>query len=309
MSTPTPLSEAVDMPEGRDVQRQTAGNYQQLRLLRACDYCRKRKVKCNGERPACSHCRRVGAHCHYSVKPKSRRTWKCLERAASSDNTSTAPADIKPNSGSSSGTVTAAATAAAVAATTTTTYNDETARLFERVEAMEKLLLHHQKQQEMQKANRARGNTPSSKLSVTGLGLCTPWMMPGTNSTIVDLPPKEIVQELVDIFFGRELGYSWIIHEQTFRKQLVQGQVPDILLYAVMAKASKYSRHPAIRVNPPSDAPLPFLHRAKLLVPHIIDKPCLAHAQALMLMASDFSGLGEDHATTAYKCKFLLFSA
>ncbi|PIA16357.1 hypothetical protein COEREDRAFT_42942, partial [Coemansia reversa NRRL 1564] len=43
-----------------------------LRYLRACDNCRRRKVKCDGVRPSCGHCRRVDTTCHYSIKPKSR---------------------------------------------------------------------------------------------------------------------------------------------------------------------------------------------------------------------------------------------
>ncbi|KAJ1919235.1 hypothetical protein H4219_002086 [Mycoemilia scoparia] len=257
-------------------------NHPPLRLLRACDYCRKRKVKCDGERPACSHCQRVGAHCHYSLKPKSRRTWKCLERNGEGDTANgTGPGDKSINDTPSSG-----------------AYN-ATTKLFERVEAMEKLLLQQQQQE-------AKSNV--GKNSISSLGLRTGWMMPGTNSTINDLPPKHIVDELINIFFEKQLSYWWIIHQQTFRRQLEEGTAPHILLYAVMAMAAKHSSHPQVRVNPPSDSALPFLHRAKLLMPHIIDKPSLAHAQALMLMTVSFLGLGEDHATTAYKYKRLHYS-
>ncbi|KAJ2764974.1 hypothetical protein IWQ57_004966, partial [Coemansia nantahalensis] len=47
------------------------------RLMRACDHCRRKKVKCNGTRPACSHCLRMRLDCHYSPlvrKKRARRT-------------------------------------------------------------------------------------------------------------------------------------------------------------------------------------------------------------------------------------------
>lgn len=33
----------------------------------ACDVCRERKVRCNGERPDCQRCRRLGHQCSYTV--------------------------------------------------------------------------------------------------------------------------------------------------------------------------------------------------------------------------------------------------
>ncbi|ORX68529.1 hypothetical protein DL89DRAFT_201486, partial [Linderina pennispora] len=50
----------------------TNGSTAPPRYLRACDNCRRRKVKCDGTKPSCAHCQRVGASCHYSIKPKSR---------------------------------------------------------------------------------------------------------------------------------------------------------------------------------------------------------------------------------------------
>ncbi|KAK9701348.1 hypothetical protein K7432_011755, partial [Basidiobolus ranarum] len=39
---------------------------------RACDVCRKRKVKCDGATPACSHCADFGLDCIFTYKPKKR---------------------------------------------------------------------------------------------------------------------------------------------------------------------------------------------------------------------------------------------
>ncbi|KAK9763439.1 hypothetical protein K7432_009858 [Basidiobolus ranarum] len=39
---------------------------------RACDICRKKKVKCDGTLPACSHCATFGFDCTFAYKPKKR---------------------------------------------------------------------------------------------------------------------------------------------------------------------------------------------------------------------------------------------
>ncbi|KAJ2552850.1 hypothetical protein EV175_003157 [Coemansia sp. RSA 1933] len=120
------------------------------RYLKACDNCRRRKVKCNGERPSCGHCTRVEAPCHYSIKPKSRRMWKCLENAPC----------MMPGAGNPAETATAAAAAAASAVApgggamasgpsschiltneNKSGLDDATARLIARVETMERLLM------------------------------------------------------------------------------------------------------------------------------------------------------------------------
>ncbi|KAJ2778142.1 hypothetical protein H4R18_004780 [Coemansia javaensis] len=91
------------------------------RYLRACDNCRHRKVKCDSVRPACGHCKRVETPCHYSVKPKSRRLWKCLENQDEG---------AVPGGGGAAG-----------AAPDARARDDNTAKLLARMETMERLLM------------------------------------------------------------------------------------------------------------------------------------------------------------------------
>ncbi|KAJ2280040.1 hypothetical protein EV176_001219 [Coemansia sp. RSA 451] len=44
-----------------------------VRLLQSCDSCRRRKIRCSGEKPTCSSCIRYQEHCHYSPLATPRR--------------------------------------------------------------------------------------------------------------------------------------------------------------------------------------------------------------------------------------------
>ncbi|KAJ1826695.1 hypothetical protein LPJ56_002052 [Coemansia sp. RSA 2599] len=111
-----------------------ANSAKSVRFLRACDNCRRRKVKCDGGKPSCAHCNRVDAPCHYSIKPKSRRMWKCLENA---DDSQAAATDGKAG-GAGAG---AAGVAAGAGGAGDKAVDDLTARLLARVETMERLLM------------------------------------------------------------------------------------------------------------------------------------------------------------------------
>jgi hypothetical protein len=47
-------------------------NVKRKRLTQACDACRKKKVKCSGEKPSCNNCTRLGTHCTYLPSTRKR---------------------------------------------------------------------------------------------------------------------------------------------------------------------------------------------------------------------------------------------
>ncbi|KAI8872527.1 hypothetical protein GQ42DRAFT_153523 [Ramicandelaber brevisporus] len=55
-----------------------SGAGRQPRLLKSCVACRRRKVKCCGTRPSCSHCSKAGVACLYVEAPSVKRSWKFL---------------------------------------------------------------------------------------------------------------------------------------------------------------------------------------------------------------------------------------
>ncbi|KAJ1890652.1 hypothetical protein LPJ66_007347 [Kickxella alabastrina] len=55
-----------------DSSSQTPG-YAPVKLLQSCDSCRRRKIRCSGEKPTCSACTRYQEKCHYSPLATPRR--------------------------------------------------------------------------------------------------------------------------------------------------------------------------------------------------------------------------------------------
>ncbi|KAJ2423299.1 hypothetical protein GGF47_003293, partial [Coemansia sp. RSA 2524] len=64
-----------DEDEDREIdENEEDDSNKQQRLMRACDNCRRKKVKCNGTKPMCSHCMRMKLACNYSPLVRKKRT-------------------------------------------------------------------------------------------------------------------------------------------------------------------------------------------------------------------------------------------
>ncbi|KAJ2747355.1 hypothetical protein GGI20_000606 [Coemansia sp. BCRC 34301] len=352
----------------------TAGRTtESVRYLRACDNCRRRKVKCDGVWPSCGHCNRVEVPCHYSIKPKSRRMWKCLEDP---DGTAAAlSAESKPGRASASHSDSAQV-------------DDTTAWLMARVETMERLLMQRNigSSPRMPQpaalseegaaqhgsassaaaiasagANAARASTAAPAATALGGLLMDASYGQGTNnsasgnngafSSVVPAkrdnehlsadpgypphlanmltPPAshtsgsggggaenhsqqasgvlslEVIKHLIDTLFANTNYIVEVLHEATFRRQFAAGTLSPLLLYSALASAARYSKHPAVRTDPPYSASAVYINRAKLLVIDAIEEPSLGNAQGLMIMCMMNFALGNETVTTFYKAMAL----
>lgn len=65
------------------------------------------------------------------------------------------------------------------------------------------------------------------------------------------LPPKELQQHLAEVFFDFVYGQSYhLLHKPSFMRKLAQDQVPPVLMLAVCAMSARYSSHPGVRTEP-----------------------------------------------------------
>lgn len=65
------------------------------------------------------------------------------------------------------------------------------------------------------------------------------------------LPPKDLQQHLAEVFFDYVYGQSYhLLHKPSFMRRLAQDQVPPVLMLAVCAMSARYSNHPQVRTEP-----------------------------------------------------------
>ncbi|KAK6509596.1 hypothetical protein TWF481_004332 [Arthrobotrys musiformis] len=73
---PTPSSTSGDInfqPSGTPGDDGDAGDPKRRRIARACDQCRKKKIKCDGKTPACTHCQNYHTECVFTLVEKKRQ--------------------------------------------------------------------------------------------------------------------------------------------------------------------------------------------------------------------------------------------
>ncbi|KAJ3303018.1 hypothetical protein HDU76_005427, partial [Blyttiomyces sp. JEL0837] len=119
-------------------------------------------------------------------------------------------------------------------------------------------------------------------------------------SSLRDIP-QDAIDELLDLYFmyGNPILAN-IVHEGMFRATLEQ-QSP-LLLCSMYAVAARWSRHPAIAVNPEEmySAGDVFYSKARILVSKAIDIPSLDTIAALIMLVTYASGSGRASASWMY---------
>ncbi|KAF2249243.1 hypothetical protein BU26DRAFT_564900 [Trematosphaeria pertusa] len=67
-SLPGPIFSQDDLDDGHD-----QGDAKRRRIARACDMCRKKKIKCDGKMPQCTHCQNYKTECIFTQVEKKRQ--------------------------------------------------------------------------------------------------------------------------------------------------------------------------------------------------------------------------------------------
>ncbi|CAG8591345.1 13302_t:CDS:2 [Acaulospora morrowiae] len=126
---------------------------------------------------------------------------------------------------------------------------------------------------------------------------CGEWHSPSKRriDMTLELPPKELCDQLLDTFWTQVHPYMIFIDKQDFMEKynsLEANYSYIILLYAMFAIAAKYLDDPAVRANPevPSTAGDEYFNRAKELLKDEFDNATLTTIQALILLAGHQQG-------------------
>lgn len=223
----------------------TKAGKERKRLPLACIACRRKKIRCSGEKPACKHCLRSRVPCVYKVaarkaaprtdymamldkrlKRMEERVIKMIPKEGLPDLSATGRAVVKP---------------ALPEPTSKST-----------------------------KANPAKKRSADETFSVELDGWTKRGGRPlgvgdssGRPRNVVDsekqlmtegeefLPTKELQEHLAEVFFECVYGQSYLLlHKPSFMRKLKADTVPPVLILAVCAISARFSTHPELNTEP-----------------------------------------------------------
>lgn len=228
-----------------------------------CKSCRKRKIKCNRIRPACEACQVFQCPCIYDAVPKKRGP-----------------------------------------------KTDVLEALLKRVDGLEARLKDKKSEPETPTSENAPANAndePSSAISTSnaGLGDNPPNFSPidttgaqdGGESalyspTVPNEPPSGVEPDaLLDTYFTRFNAKPFhILDESTLRQRLQLKQVPNYLIHAIYAVASRYTPHPG---GYQSAVRLGEEYTAQSRCEIDTDEPSVDALQALVLLVTAYTAAGK----------------
>ena len=224
----------------------TKAGKERKRLPLACIACRRKKIRCSGEKPACKHCLRSRIPCVYKVT--TRKAAPRTDYMAMLDKRLKRMEDrvIKIIPKDEQGIVTSTGRAVVKPPLPPAPPKAAGSKKRGATEAFS---------EELDEWAEAKGKASTGKRDAA----------PGTSTDKVNdtdehnllyegqdkLPSKELQQHLAEVFFDYVYGQSYhLLHKPSFMRKLAQDQVPPVLMLAVCAMAARFSSHPSIRTEP-----------------------------------------------------------
>jgi Fungal specific transcription factor domain/Fungal Zn(2)-Cys(6) binuclear cluster domain len=226
------------------VDLKTKAGKERKRLPLACIACRRKKIRCSGEKPACKHCLRSRIPCIYKVTARKaaprtdymamlgKRLKRMEERVIK-----TIPKEDLPDLSTTGGAVVKPALPVPVAKTsklgpTKKRYADE---------AFEVELHDWTRSKQLHlPGNPSQSN--KSKDQVRKMMMA---------EGVEFLPSKELREHLAEVFFDCVYGQSYLLlHKPTFMRKLKAETVAPLLVLAVCAVSARFSTHPQVSTEP-----------------------------------------------------------
>ena len=227
-----------EMPQWSEMK--TKAGKERKRLPLACIACRRKKIRCSGEKPACKHCVRSRIPCVYKVTTRKaaprtdymamldKRLKRMEDRVIK-----LIPKESLPSVANVGRSVVKPAIPGAPPKTPATKKRPAE-------EAFGNELDEWAKSKGGDSA--ATGMAGRSKDSDENKLLTE-----GAES----LPSKEIQEHLAEVYFDYVYGQSYpLLHKPSFMRRLNAGKVPPVLILAVCAISARFSTHPQLRTEP-----------------------------------------------------------
>ncbi|KAJ5818625.1 hypothetical protein N7474_004216 [Penicillium riverlandense] len=235
---PSNLENRDDKPAWTEMK--TKAGKERKRLPLACIACRRKKIRCSGEKPACQHCTRSRIPCVYKVttrkaaprtdymamldkrlKRMEERVIKTIPKDEARDMASIGRSVVKPS----------------MVSHTSKAQKKRSADEAFNAEIEEWTRGDRRTPREAFPMNRELKSTDGSGLLTEGAEF---------------LPSLEIQEHLAEAFFDCVYGQSYLLlHKPSFMRRLKAGTVPPVLILAVCAVSARFSTHPQLNSDPP----------------------------------------------------------
>lgn len=223
----------------------TKAGKERKRLPLACIACRRKKIRCSGEKPACKHCLRSRIPCVYKVtarKAAPRTDYMAmLDKRLKRMEERIIKIVPKPEQDSITANVTRAVVKPAIPGTLTAGKTSAKKRAAE--EAFGPDLDHWARTPSKSKLDGP--NKPSTLLVQEAEE--SKLLLEGGDA----LPSKEIQEHLAEVFFENLYGQAYhILHKPSYMRKLRAGALPPVLVLSVCAVSARFSNHPKLNSQP-----------------------------------------------------------
>lgn len=227
-----------DMPQWSEMK--TKAGKERKRLPLACIACRRKKIRCSGEKPACKHCVRSRIPCVYKVTTRKaaprtdymamldKRLKRMEDRVIK-----LIPKESLPSVANVGRSVVKPAIPGAPPKTPAT-----------KKRVAEEAFGH-----ELDEWAKSKGGDPDAT------GMASRSKESDENKLLTEgaesLPSKEMQAHLAEVYFDYVYGQSYpLLHKPSFMRRLNAGKVPPVLILAMCAISARFSTHPQLRTEP-----------------------------------------------------------
>lgn len=223
----------------------TKAGKERKRLPLACIACRRKKIRCSGEKPACKHCLRSRIPCVYKVtarKAAPRTDYMAmLDKRLKRMEERIIKIVPKAEQDAMAASVTRAVVKPAIPGTLTG--GKAAAKKRGADEAFGPDLEHWARAPSRSKLDGP--HKPSTMLV----------QEQEENKLLLEggdaLPSRDIQEHLAEVFFENIYGQAYhLLHKPSFMRKLKAGQLPPVLILSVCAIAARFSNHPKLGTNP-----------------------------------------------------------
>ncbi|EZF69666.1 hypothetical protein H105_07898, partial [Trichophyton soudanense CBS 452.61] len=240
----------------------TKAGKERKRLPLACIVCRRKKIRCSGEKPACKHCYRSRIPCVYKVttrkaaprtdymamldkrlKRMEERVMKAIPKDEQRDMVAIGRATVKPLP---PGHASRPARASLKKRTATEAFNAE---LSEWTKPLTTAMPNTQPGQAEQIGPPGKGQDIRTVMPALHVNTEHKLLSQGVEF----LPSMELQEHLAEVFFDCVYGQSYLLlHKPSFMRKLKADAVPPVLTLAICAVAARFSTHPQVNNTEPA---------------------------------------------------------